>query len=160
MGTHFSSGAAQLLILCFKSSRYSISSRHDLHSPLSRRSCQPQNHWSHNTQAQEYSMWCDSYSNMRLIWQYGWNRDGKDDGCWCDMPSDEALEVENLFVNCRRVFSYRIVERCDFVYRCDFVRMVQLRLDTGAIRKIRRLEVVNMWKTVEQRRCINYTPVC
>ena len=59
------------------------------------------------------------------------------------MPSDEALEVENLFVNCRHVFSYRIVERYDFVYRYDFVRMVQLRLDTGAIRKIRRLEVVN-----------------
>ena len=81
---------------------------------------------------------------MRLIWQYGWNRDGKDDGCWCDKPSVEALEVENLFVNCRHVFSYRIVERYDFVYRYDFVRMVQLRLDTGAIRKIRRLEVVNM----------------
>ena len=62
------------------------------------------------------------------------------------MPSDEALEVENLFVNCRHVFSYRSVERYDFVYRCDFVRMVQLRLDTGDIRRIRRLEVVNMWK--------------
>ena len=60
------------------------------------------------------------------------------------MPSDEALEVENLFVNCRNVFSYRILERYDFVYRYDFVSVVQLRLDTGAIRRIRRLEVVNM----------------
>ena len=41
------------------------------------------------------------------------------------MPSDEPLEVPS------------------FVYRYDFVRMVQLRLDTGAIRKIRRLEVVD-----------------
>ena len=67
------------------------------------------------------------------------------------MPSDEALEVENLFVKCRHVFSYRMISvpggqfkcRCDYVHRCDFVHMVQLRLDTGAIRKIRRLEVVN-----------------
>ena len=58
------------------------------------------------------------------------------------MTCDEAVEVENLFVNCRNVFSNR--KKYDFVYRCDFVCMLQLRLDTGALRRIRRLEVSNM----------------
>ena len=54
------------------------------------------------------------------------------------MSCEEAAEVETLFVNARTVFSYHRV------YRYDFVYMLQLNLNTGALRKLRRLEVVNM----------------
>ena len=60
------------------------------------------------------------------------------------MSCEEAIEVERLFVNARSVFSYLRVDRCDFVYRYDFVYMLQLNLKTGALRPLRRLEFFNM----------------